>query len=71
LDCSQDSSRLHYELWELRVFENIECQWPLFYCYLIINGCFEKDAEAVELYSDKLEDVSGFQGDQSLVIKTM
>jgi phosphorylase kinase alpha/beta subunit len=40
------------------VFENTECQWPLFYCYEIINGCFEKDDEAVEKYSDMLDDVS-------------
>jgi hypothetical protein len=39
------------------VFENTECQWPLFYCYEIINGCFEKDDEAVEKYSDMLDDV--------------
>ena len=42
------------------MFENIECQWPLFYCYLIINGCFDKDDEYVEVYSDKLEDVRLF-----------
>jgi phosphorylase kinase alpha/beta subunit len=43
------------------VFENIECQWPLFYCYLILNGCFEKDDEAVELYTGKLEEVTAFR----------
>ena len=42
------------------MFENIECQWPLFYCYLIINGCFEKDDEAVDKYSSMLDDVSTF-----------
>ena len=35
------SYRLHYEPWELRLFENIECEWPLFFCYLIINYCFQ------------------------------
>lgn len=33
--------RLHYEPWELRLFENIECEWPLFFCYLVINHCFQ------------------------------
>ena len=26
----EDTKRLHYEPWELRVFDNIECEWPLF-----------------------------------------
>jgi len=56
----KDSSRLHYEPWELRVFENIECQWPLFYCFLMIDGCFEKDDEAVEKYSQALEEVVAY-----------
>lgn len=29
----EDVSRLYYERWELRMFENIECEWPLFFCY--------------------------------------
>ena len=37
----ENSSRLHYEPWELRLFEHIECEWPLFFCYLVINYCFE------------------------------
>ena len=37
----EDPTRLHYEPWELRLFENIECEWPLFFCYLVINYCFQ------------------------------
>jgi phosphorylase kinase alpha/beta subunit len=37
----ENNARLHYEPWELRLFENIECEWPLFFCYLIINYCFQ------------------------------
>ena len=53
----EDSSRLHYESWELRLFENIECQWPLFFCYLAIHSSFEGDEEAVERYSEELNKV--------------
>lgn len=41
----ENPNRLHYEPWELRLFENIECEWPLFYCYLVINYCFQGDIE--------------------------
>ena len=51
----EDSSRLHYEAWELRIFENIECQWPLFFCYLVINGIFTGDDDMTEKYSRALE----------------
>lgn len=54
---SQDSSRLHYEPWELRLFENIECQWPLFFCYLVINAFFAGDKEVSDRYSDALNEV--------------
>ena len=51
----EDSSRLHYEPWELRVFENIECQWPMFFCYIIINGYFTGNYEESERCSKILE----------------
>jgi phosphorylase kinase alpha/beta subunit len=54
----EDSSRLYYERWELRMFENIECEWPLFFCYLILNHAFQGNKLAVSEYSHKLE-VSG------------
>ncbi len=37
----ENPNRLHYEPWELRLFEHIECEWPLFYCYLVINYSFQ------------------------------
>lgn len=54
---TQDSSRLHYEPWELRLFENTECQWPIFFCYLVINAKFEGNDEAAESYAEALENV--------------
>ncbi|XP_076312264.1 putative phosphorylase b kinase regulatory subunit alpha isoform X1 [Tachypleus tridentatus] len=53
----EDPSRLYYEPWELKVFEGIECEWPLFYCYLIIDACFRGDREAVEEYSEALDEI--------------
>lgn len=51
----EDSSRLYYERWELRMFENIECEWPLFFCYLILNHAFQNNKDAVSVYAEKLE----------------
>ncbi len=35
-------------------FHNIECEWPLFYALLVIDGVFKKDDEQVEKYQDLL-----------------
>ncbi|XP_077259009.1 putative phosphorylase b kinase regulatory subunit alpha isoform X2 [Temnothorax americanus] len=53
----EDVNRLYYEPWELRMFENIECEWPLFFCYLILDYCFQGNKEAVEMCTKQLEDV--------------
>lgn len=50
--------RLYYEPWELRMFENIECEWPLFFCYLILDYCFQGNKEAVAEYSKLLEQIT-------------
>jgi phosphorylase kinase alpha/beta subunit len=39
----EDSSRLHYEPWELKQFEHIECEWPLFFTYLLLDAVFRRD----------------------------
>ncbi|KAI8440074.1 hypothetical protein MSG28_001497 [Choristoneura fumiferana] len=53
----EDPNRLYYEPWELRMFENIECEWPLFFCYLILDYCFQGDKNNVLNYMHKLEQV--------------
>ncbi|XP_017852503.1 probable phosphorylase b kinase regulatory subunit alpha isoform X5 [Drosophila busckii] len=53
----EDPTRLYYERWELRMFENIECEWPLFYCYLILFHAFQNDKRAVQDYADRLEKI--------------
>ncbi|XP_032668078.1 probable phosphorylase b kinase regulatory subunit alpha isoform X3 [Odontomachus brunneus] len=53
----EDLNRLYYEPWELRMFENIECEWPLFFCYLILDYCFQGNKEAAVVYTKQLEEV--------------
>ncbi|KAG7305238.1 hypothetical protein JYU34_009277 [Plutella xylostella] len=53
----EDPNRLYYEPWELRMFEKIECEWPLFFCYLILDYCFQGDKKNVVDYMGRLEQI--------------
>ncbi|MDF5709275.1 MAG: glycoside hydrolase family 15 protein [Nostoc sp. S4] len=50
----EDSHRLHYEPWELKQFEHIECEWPLFFTYLVLDGLFRSNQEQVKKYQELL-----------------
>ncbi|XP_061387352.1 probable phosphorylase b kinase regulatory subunit alpha isoform X2 [Musca vetustissima] len=63
----EDPSRLYYERWELRMFENIECEWPLFYCYLILFHAFQNDKMSVKEYADRLEQIM-VRGDDGILL---
>jgi phosphorylase kinase alpha/beta subunit len=54
----EDTSRLHYEPTELGAFKNIECEWPLFFTYLALDGIFRGDQKQADFYLDKLAEVS-------------
>ncbi|HAA31526.1 MAG TPA: glycosyl hydrolase family 15 [Cyanobacteria bacterium UBA8553] len=51
----EDTTRLHYEPWELQQFEHIESEWPLFFTYLVLDGLFRGDAEQVKDYQECLK----------------
>ncbi len=51
----EDHDRLHYDPWELQKFEHIECEWPLFYTYLMLDGLFRGDRDFVSDYRKRLE----------------
>ncbi|OAI18928.1 glycosyl hydrolase family 15 [Methylomonas koyamae] len=53
----EDHQRLHYEPSELKQFMDIECEWPLFFCYLLLNKLFAGDSEGVGDYRRKLENL--------------
>jgi phosphorylase kinase alpha/beta subunit len=61
----EDTTRLHYEPEELQQFEHIECEWPLFFTYLYLDGLFRRDPKAMRFYRQRLEAVAvqrdGFQ----------
>uniref|UniRef100_A0A3B3BY81 Phosphorylase b kinase regulatory subunit n=1 Tax=Oryzias melastigma TaxID=30732 RepID=A0A3B3BY81_ORYME len=53
----EDPTRLHYDPAELKLFENIECEWPVFWNYLILDGIFFGDQVQVQEYREALEGV--------------
>ncbi|XP_053485133.1 phosphorylase b kinase regulatory subunit alpha, skeletal muscle isoform isoform X1 [Ictalurus furcatus] len=53
----EDPNRLYYESAELKLFENIECEWPLFWTYLILDGIFLNSEEQVQEYREALEGI--------------
>ena len=54
----EDTGRLHYEPWELRVFDNIECEWPLFLCLVAINHQFSGEGEEAGQILQLLDNLS-------------
>uniref|UniRef100_A0A8C9S6T4 Phosphorylase b kinase regulatory subunit n=1 Tax=Scleropages formosus TaxID=113540 RepID=A0A8C9S6T4_SCLFO len=53
----EDPNRPYYESAELKLFENIECEWPLFWTYLILDGIFTNSPEQVQEYREALEGI--------------
>lgn len=51
----EDTSRLHYDAHELKIFENIESEWPLFFTYFILDGLFTDNRDQVEEYRALLQ----------------
>ncbi|MGZ8136648.1 MAG: glycoside hydrolase family 15 protein [Methylococcaceae bacterium] len=63
----EDSHRLHYDPHELKQFMAIECEWPLFFTYLLLNNLFAENKEAAKSYRDKLEALLVEQNGQQLL----
>ncbi|MCJ7765655.1 MAG: glycoside hydrolase family 15 protein, partial [Thiovulaceae bacterium] len=63
----EDTSRLHYEPSELRAFEQIESEWPLFFTYLLLDALMREDTEAVKKWRKKLQPLFVEQEGQQLL----
>ena len=51
----EDESRLHYQREELKQFENVESEWPLFFAYRFLSAALVQDEPLTELYFSKLQ----------------
>jgi len=63
----EDTSRLHYEPEELRRFEHIESEWPLFFTYLLLDAQMRGDTEAARTWQEKLEPLFVTQNGERLL----
>jgi phosphorylase kinase alpha/beta subunit len=63
----EDPHRLHYEPHELRQFADIECEWPLFFCYLLLNHLFAGSSEQAREYRQRLDALCVERGGQWLL----
>lgn len=63
----EDASRLHYEPSELRAFEHIESEWPLFFAYLLLDALMREDTEAIKKWKEKLQPLFVEQEGQQLL----
>ncbi|MEW6445188.1 MAG: glycoside hydrolase family 15 protein [Pseudomonadota bacterium] len=50
----EDHSRLHYDPHELKQFEHIESEWPLFFTYLLLNNVFLGKMDEAHYYREAL-----------------
>ncbi|RZF33916.1 hypothetical protein LSTR_LSTR012258 [Laodelphax striatellus] len=56
--CSiEDTSRRYYKTGETKEFENIECEWPVFFLFMIIDGVFKSLPDQVEEYKSQLKNL--------------
>jgi len=53
----EDPSRLHYEAAELKVFEHIECEWPVFWTFLALDGLMSNNKVQADQYVKALDDL--------------
>lgn len=44
----------YYNQGEVKDFENNECEWPIFYTFMIIDGVFKSNSEQIEEYQAEL-----------------
>uniref|UniRef100_A0A5S6QS11 Phosphorylase b kinase regulatory subunit n=1 Tax=Trichuris muris TaxID=70415 RepID=A0A5S6QS11_TRIMR len=63
----EDPNRLYYEPYELQKFENVECEWPLFFCYLFIDAHFNNNQEKAKFYRNCLNEVI-IKGEDDLIL---
>lgn len=63
----EDEGRLHYEAEELKRFEHIESEWPLFFAYLMLDAQFRGDQLAAKSYGAKLEALCVTRGEFGLL----
>ncbi|MFP4462277.1 MAG: glycoside hydrolase family 15 protein [Guyparkeria sp.] len=58
----EDETKLHYDPEELEAFARIECEWPLFLAYRLVNAGFSGDRDAAAALHARLERLAVCEG---------
>ncbi|XP_038123263.1 phosphorylase b kinase regulatory subunit beta isoform X2 [Cyprinodon tularosa] len=61
---NEDKNRRYYKPAEMKLFDGIECEFPMFFIYMMIDGVFRGNKEQVKEYQDLLEPIifQSFEG---------
>ncbi|KFD61239.1 hypothetical protein M514_26577 [Trichuris suis] len=51
----ENPNKEYYDAGETKLFDGVECQWPIFFIYLIIDGIVFGDEQQVNTYTKLLE----------------
>ncbi|CAL8404505.1 unnamed protein product, partial [Boreogadus saida] len=54
---NEDKNRRYYKPAEMKLFDGIECEFPIFFIYMIIDGVFRGNKDQVKEYQDLLQPV--------------
>jgi phosphorylase kinase alpha/beta subunit len=63
----EDPNRLHYDPHELKQFEHIESEWPLFFTYLLLNNLFLGKTVEANYYREALDRLAIQQDGMQLI----
>lgn len=61
---NEDKNRRYYKPAEMKLFDGIECEFPIFFIYMMIDGVFRGNKAQVKEYRDLLEPIifQSFEG---------
>uniref|UniRef100_A0A3Q4BK87 Phosphorylase b kinase regulatory subunit n=1 Tax=Mola mola TaxID=94237 RepID=A0A3Q4BK87_MOLML len=54
---NEDQNRRYYKPAEMKLFDGIECEFPIFFIYMMIDGVFRGNKAQVKEYQDLLEPI--------------
>lgn len=54
---NEDKNRRYYKPAEMKLFDGIECEFPIFFIYMIIDGVFRGNKAQVKEYQELLEPI--------------
>ena len=50
----EDKTKRYYDKGEIKDYEGNECEWPIFYTFMIIDGVFKSNSAQIEEYQAEL-----------------